>query len=65
MPRDSLLGLLFPVWQLAIGGCVVVVVLLAGRRLVRRGPSRMGRALVVSGGAALILVALGVLLSAR
>jgi hypothetical protein len=63
MSQDALLSLLFPVWQLVIGSCVVVVLLLSVQRLLRRGPSRMTRALVVTGVAALGLTALGVLLS--
>ena len=51
----GLLSLLYPVWQGVIGGCVLVVVIAAGARLIRRGPSRMGRALVVLG---LLLVVL-------
>jgi hypothetical protein len=65
MSQDGLLGLLFPVWQLVIGGCVVVAVVLGGRRLLRRGPSRMTRALIVSGAAALGLATLGLLLAGR
>lgn len=65
MSHDALLSLLFPVWQLAIGGCVLAVVVLSMRRLLRRGPSRMTRALIVSGGAALGLTALGLLLAIR
>ena len=65
MSQDALLGLLFPVWQLAIGACVLVTVVLCSRRLLRRGPSRMTRALIVTGGAALGLAALGALLSIR
>jgi hypothetical protein len=65
MPHDALLGLLFPLWQVVIGLVVIVVVVICVRRLIRRGPSRMGRALIVSGGAALAIAALGVLLAAR
>ncbi len=63
MPRDSLLDLLFPIWQLAIGGCVLVVTVISIRRLRQRGPSRMTRALVVTGSAVLGLAALGILLA--
>jgi multisubunit Na+/H+ antiporter MnhB subunit len=65
MSQDALLGLLFPFWQLAIGGCVLITVLLCTRRLLRRGPSRMTRALVVTGGAAIGLATLGILLAGR
>ena len=63
MPQDALLGQLFPLWHLAIGGCVVVTVVLCTRRLLRRGPSRMTRALIVTGSAAIGLATLGLLLA--
>jgi threonine/homoserine/homoserine lactone efflux protein len=65
VPHDALLDLLFPLWQAAIGGCVLVVLAVSVRRLRRRGRSRMTRALVVTGGAVLGLAAIGVLLAAR
>jgi hypothetical protein len=65
MSHDALLGLLFPLWQVVIGLVVIVVVAVCVRRLIRRGPSRMGRALIVSGGAALAVTAIGILLAAR
>jgi hypothetical protein len=65
MPHDALLDLLFPIWQLTIGACVLVTVILCARRLLRRGPSRMTRALIVTGGAALGLATLSLLLAAR
>jgi hypothetical protein len=60
---DALLGLLAPFWQLVIGLCLVVVTIVAGHRLLMRGPSRMSRAIVVAGGAVVGVVLLGVLLS--
>ena len=65
MSQDALLGQLFPLWHLVIGGCVLVTLLLTTRRLLRRGPSRMTRALIVTGGAALGLATLGLLLAGR
>ncbi len=65
MPQDALLSLLFPFWQLVIGACVLLAVVLSARRLLGRGPSRMTRALIVTGGAALGLAALGILLAGR
>jgi hypothetical protein len=65
MSQDALLGLLFPVWQFVIGGCVLVTVVLCTRRLLRRGPSRMTRALIVTGSAVLGLATLGMLLAYR
>jgi hypothetical protein len=63
MSQDALLGLLFPVWQLLIGVAVLVTVVLCSWRLLRRGPSRMTRALIVTGSAAIGLATLGVLLA--
>jgi hypothetical protein len=63
MSQDALLGQLFPFWHLAIGGCVLVVILLSAGRLLRRGPSRMTRALIVTGTAAVGLATLGLLLA--
>jgi hypothetical protein len=54
--------MLLPFWRLAIGGCVLAAVLVAGWRLGQRGPSRMSRALVVTGAAIIALTVLGVLL---
>jgi hypothetical protein len=65
MPQDALLGQLSPLWHLAIGGCVLVTVVLCTRRLLRRGPSRMARAMVVTASAAFGLMALGLLLAIR
>jgi hypothetical protein len=57
------MNLLFPMWQLVIGGCVLAAIALSIRPLLRRGPTRMSRALIVTGGAALALAALGVMLA--
>jgi hypothetical protein len=65
MPQDGLLSLLFPLWQVVIGGCVVAVLLVSMHRLLGRGPSRMSRALVVTGGAAVAVAVLGILLASR
>ena len=65
MPQDALLDLLVPLWQLTIGGCVLVTLVFATRRLVRRGPSRMTSALIVTGAAVLILALLAILLASR
>lgn len=48
---DALLDLLMPLWQLVIGLLVLVTVVLSVRKLVRRGPSRMGGAMLLFGGA--------------
>ena len=49
--EDALLGLLFPIWQAVIGVCLLIVMVVAGHRLLLRGPSRMSRAIVLSAGA--------------
>ena len=48
---DALLDLLVPMWQLIIGVLVLVTVVVSVQRLVRRGPTRMGGALLLIGGA--------------
>jgi len=65
MSADGLLGLLLPMWQVLIGCCVLVVIAGATVRLVRRGRSRMGNALLVTGAAIVGLSVLGVLAAAR
>jgi hypothetical protein len=60
--QDAMLNLLLPVWQLAIGLCVLAAVVVVGVRLAKRGSSRMATALVLSGGAVLGICAVGVLL---
>ncbi|MEV4755996.1 hypothetical protein AB0J86_12895 [Micromonospora sp. NPDC049559] len=65
LAQDAVLGLLLPFWQLAIGGFVLFVVVAAGRRLARRGPSRMTTALLVTAGAIVGLAMLSLLLQSR
>mgnify|MGYP003423301013 FL=1 len=57
---DALLGMLLPLWQALIGGCVLVAMLVAAVRLHQRGPSRMGTALLVIGAAVVALVLVGI-----
>jgi hypothetical protein len=59
--EDALLATLAPVWQIVIGGCVLVAVVAASARLARRGRSRMTTALLVTGAAIVGLALLGVL----
>lgn len=59
---DAILGMLLPFWQLVIGCCVLVAVVVSVRRLSARGTSRMGRALLVTGAAAVGIAAIGLLL---
>lgn len=65
MPQDALLNLLFPLWQVVIGACVLVVLVVSVHRLLGRGPSRMSHALVVTGGAAVAIAVLGILLASH
>lgn len=48
---DVVFGLLSPLWQLVIGLFVLVTVAVSMLRLLRRGPSRMGGAMLLIGGA--------------
>ncbi len=48
---DALFGLLLPLWQVVIGVLVLVVVAVSTHRLIMRGPSRMGGAMLLTGGA--------------
>jgi len=65
MRQDDLLSLLFPMWQVDIGGCVLAVLVVSVHRLLGRGPSRMSRALLVTGGAAVAVAILGILLASH
>lgn len=58
LAADAVLGLLVPLWQWAIGLLVLVTVVLSTRKLLMRGPSRMGGALLLVGGAVVALTAL-------
>lgn len=44
-------GLLIPLWQVVIGLLVVITVVVSIHRLFMRGPSRMGGAMLLTGGA--------------
>jgi len=61
MASDALLALLHPGWRLVIGVCVAAAVLVAGWRLVQRGPSRMISAMGVTVMILLLLVVVTVL----
>ncbi|MEV0903059.1 hypothetical protein [Actinoplanes sp. NPDC049802] len=61
LAADAVLGLLVPLWQWAIGLLVLVTVVLSTRKLLMRGPTRMGGALLLAGGAVLALTALSYL----
>lgn len=61
---DALLDLLAPLWQLVIGLLVLLTVIVSVRRLVRRGPSRMGGALLIFGGAIVCVAVVSYLVQA-
>ncbi|MGX6608597.1 hypothetical protein ACWKSP_41775 [Micromonosporaceae bacterium Da 78-11] len=61
LAADALLDLLLPAWQLVIGALVLVTVVVSLRRLFLRGPSRMGGAMLLAGGAAIGFAVLGYL----
>lgn len=58
LAADAFLGLIVPLWQWVIGVLVLVTVVLSMRKLLMRGPSRMGGALLMVGGAVVALTAL-------
>lgn len=51
MAADALLDLVMPLWQLVIGLLVLVALVVSVHRLFMRGPSRMGGAMLLFGGA--------------
>jgi hypothetical protein len=51
LAADAVLDLLMPLWQVVIGVLVLVTLVVAGYRIVARGPSRMGGAMLLAGGA--------------
>lgn len=63
LAQDALLNLLLPVWQVAIGLCVLAAVVVVAFKLARRGPSRITTALLITGTAVLSICAIGILLS--
>ncbi|SDT67928.1 hypothetical protein [Actinoplanes derwentensis] len=58
LAADAIVGLIAPLWQWVIGLLVLVTVVLSTRKLLMRGPSRMGGALLMVGGAVVALTAL-------
>jgi hypothetical protein len=61
LAAEALTDLLIPFWQLVIGLVVLVTVVVAAYRLVLRGPSRMGGAMLLVGGAVLSVAVLSYL----
>ena len=62
LAADALTGMLVPLWQFVIGALVLVTVVVSTRRLFMRGPSRMGGAMLLSGGAVIGLAVVGYLI---
>jgi hypothetical protein len=60
--QDALSSLLLPIWQVAIGLCVVAAVVVVSVRLARRGRSRVTTALLVTGSAVVAICLVGILL---
>ena len=65
LAQDSLSGLLLPIWQLLIGGLVLVALVASVRRLARRGRSRMTTGLLVTASVIVGVAVVGVLLQGR
>jgi hypothetical protein len=61
---DALLDLLMPLWQLVIGVLVLVTLVVSVHRLVMRGPSRMGGAMLMVGAVVIGLAVLSYLVQA-
>lgn len=61
LAADALLDLLMPLWQVVIGVLVLVTLVVAGHRILMRGPSRMGGAMLLAGGAVIGLAVIGYL----
>jgi len=62
LAQDSFSALLLPIWQLVIGGLVLLALLMSVRRLASRGRSRMTTGLLVTGSVIVGLAVVGVLL---
>jgi hypothetical protein len=65
MATDALLATVAPIWQIVIGGCVLIALVAASARLAHRGRSRMTTALLVIGAAIVSLAVIGALTSGR
>ena len=61
LAADALMDLVLPIWQLVIGALVLVTLVVSTLRLIRRGPTRMGGALLLTGGAVIGLAVIGYL----
>lgn len=64
LAADALLDLLVPLWQLVIGVLVLITVVVTAHKLFMRGPSRMGGAMLLVGGAVVCVAVLSYLVQA-
>ena len=64
LASDALFGLLMPLWQLVIGLLVLVTVIVSIHRLFMRGPSRMGGAMLLTGGTVVCIAVVGYVVQA-
>jgi hypothetical protein len=58
---DAVSDLLLPAGQAVIGALVLVTLVVSTHRMIRRGPSRMGGALLLTGSAVIGLALIGYL----
>jgi uncharacterized membrane protein YozB (DUF420 family) len=61
LAADALLDLVFPLWQFVIGALVLVTLVVSVMRMIRRGPSRMGGAMLLAGSAVIGVAVIGYL----
>jgi uncharacterized membrane protein YozB (DUF420 family) len=61
LAADALLDLVFPLWQFVIGLLVLVTLVVSVMRMIRRGPSRMGGAMLLAGSAVIGVAVIGYL----
>ncbi|WP_127504605.1 hypothetical protein [Actinoplanes solisilvae] len=61
LAADVLVDMIMPFGQFLIGTLVLVTLVVSIRRLLERGPSRMGGAMLLSGGAVIGLAIVGYL----
>ncbi|MCY1144761.1 hypothetical protein OWR29_42760 [Actinoplanes sp. Pm04-4] len=62
LAADVLMDMIMPFGQFVIGALVLVTLVVSVRRLLERGPSRMGGAMLLSGGAVIGFAIVGYLI---
>jgi hypothetical protein len=62
LAADVLVDMIMPFGQFLIGALVLVTLVVSVRRLLERGPSRMGGAMLLSGGAVIGFALVGYLI---